>query len=153
MKVDVKLVKQLRDETLASIADCRMALEEAKNDIKKAKEILRERGIAKAGKKADRATEQGLIESYIHGNGRVGVLLEINSETDFVARTDEFKKLAHEVSMQIAAMKPKDVKVLLEQEYIRDPGKKISDLVKETIATLGENITVKRFTRFELGDE
>jgi elongation factor Ts len=108
--------------------------------------------LAKAAKKGDRASGSGLIESYIHGGGKVGVLLEINCETDFVARTDEFKGLAHEISMQIAAMKPKDVKVLLEQEYIRDPSKKIGDMVKEAIATMGENIVVNKFTRFELGE-
>ncbi len=153
MKVDVKLVKQLRDETSASIGDCRNALEEANNDLEKAKAILKEKGLAKAAKKGDRETGSGLIESYIHGGGKVGVLLEINCETDFVARTDEFKSLAHEVSMQIAAMKPKDVKALLEQEYIRDPAKKIDDMVKELIAKMGENIVVNRFTRFELGQE
>ena len=153
MKIDVALVKQLRDETQASIADCRNALEEAKNDIRKAHEILREKGLARAAKKSDRAAEQGLVESYIHAGGKVGVLLEINCETDFVARTDEFKTLAHEISMQIAAMKPKSVKILLEQEYIRDPSKKIGDMVKETIAKLGENIIVNRFSRYELGQE
>ena len=152
MKVDVKLVKQLRDETQASIGDCRNALEEANNDLKKAKEILKVKGLAKAAKKGDRATDQGLIESYIHAGGKVGVLLELSCETDFVARTDEFKNLAHEVAMQIAAMNPKTVAILEKQEYIRDPSKKIGDLVKGAIATLGENMTIKRFTRFELGE-
>ncbi|KKQ37622.1 MAG: Elongation factor Ts, partial [Candidatus Levybacteria bacterium GW2011_GWC2_37_7] len=105
-----------------------------------------------AAKKADRETPQGLVESYIHQNGRVGALVEVSCETDFVARTDVFKNLVHEICMQIAAMNPKDVKALLEQEYIRDGSRKIGDLVKEAIAKLGENIVIKRLQRFEIGE-
>lgn len=150
MSVDVNLIKQLREKTGAGIADCREALEAAKNDIKKAEEFLKKKGFEKAAKKASRATKSGLIDSYIH-QGRVGVLVELLCETDFVARTDEFKALAHEISMQVASMNPKDAKALLKQEYIRDPQKTINDLIGETIAKLGENITVGRLSRFELG--
>ncbi len=149
-KVDLKLLKKLREETLASIADCRKALEESSNDYDKAKEWLKQHGLEKAEKKQDREANQGLIEAYIHQNGRVGVLLDISSETDFVARTDEFKDLAHEVAMQIAAMNPKDVDTLLKQEYIRDGSQTIEKLVKGVIAKLGENIVIKRFIRYEI---
>lgn len=152
MTIDVSLIKQLREETQAGVADCRMALEEAKGDLKAAKEILRKKGFEKAAKKGDRATNAGLIESYVHG-GRVASLVEIMCETDFVARTDEFKNLAHEVAMQVASMNPKDSKELLKQEYIRDASKTIEDLLKETIAKLGENITLGRIARIELGKE
>lgn len=150
MAIDVKLIKKLRDETQASIADVRIALEETSSDYKKALSWLKKHGIEKAEKKADRQTSQGLIESYIHQNGKVGVLVEILCETDFVARTDDFKKLAHEVAMQVAAMNPKDVDTLLKQEYIRDGSVTIEQLVKQTIGVLGENIVIKQITRFEI---
>lgn len=152
MAVDTQLIKQLREKTSAGIADCREALEESKGDLKKAEEILRKKGFEKAAKKGDRATNSGLVESYVHG-GRIGVLVELLCETDFVARTDEFKTLAHEIALQVSSMNPKDNKTLLDQEYIRDASKKISDLVTETIAKLGENITLGRFSRVELGKE
>ncbi len=150
---DIVLLKKLREETSAGIADCRMALEESDNDYGKALEWLKKNGIEKAGKKADKETSQGIIESYIHGNGRVGVLVELLCETDFVARTDEFKNLAHEIAMQAAAMKPKDVKALLGQEYIRDSSLTIEKLVKSVIGKLGENIVIKKFKVFEIGRE
>ncbi len=150
---DIVLLKKLRQDSQAGIADCRMALEETGNDYKKAQEWLRQHGIEKGGKKSDRETSQGIIESYIHGNGRVGVLVELLCETDFVARTDEFKNLAHEIAMQAAAMKPKDVKALLGQEYIRDSSLTIEKLIKSVIGKLGENIVVKRFKVFEIGKE
>lgn len=150
MTIDVKLIKKLRDETQASIADVRIALEETSSDYKKALSWLKKHGIEKAEKKADRQTSQGLIESYIHQNGKVGVLVEILCETDFVARTDDFKKLAHEVAMQVAAMNPKDIDTLLKQEYIRDGSVTIEQLVKQTIGVLGENIVIKQITRFEI---
>lgn len=152
MTVDVSLIKELRDQTQAGVADCRAALEEAKGDIKQAKEILRKKGFERAAKKGDRATNAGLIEAYVHG-GRVASLVEIMCETDFVARTDEFKTLAHEVAMQVASMNPKDAEELLKQEYIRDSSKTIEMLLKETIAKLGENIVLGRITRLELGRE
>lgn len=151
MQVKVEDIKKLREATGAGIADSRKALEEANGDFKKAQELVKGWGIAKAASKSDRAVGAGLVETYIHGGGKVGAMVEINCETDFVARTDEFKNLAHEVAMQISAMDPKDVKELLAQDYIRDSGRKIEDLVKEAIAKVGENIVVKRFMRFELG--
>lgn len=150
MKIDVKLIKQLRDETQASIADCKVALEEAKGDYEKAIAILKKKGIERAEKKATRETAQGLIESYIHQNGKVGALVKVLCETDFVARTDDFKHLIHEIAMQIAAMNPKNVDALLKQEYIRDSSLTIENLIKQTIGKLGENIVVKEFTRFEI---
>lgn len=148
--IDLKAIKKLRDATSASIADVRRALDEAKGDEKKAMEWLKKRAGEIAAKKADRATGEGLIEAYIHGGGKVGVLVEILCETDFVAKTDEFKHLAKEVAMQVAAMNPTDLDSLLKQEYIRDSSQTIEQLVKVVIGKLGENITVKRFTRFEL---
>jgi elongation factor Ts len=113
MAIDVKQIKKLRDETQASIADCRVALEEAKGNYEKAIEFLKKKGIERAEKKSTRETAQGLVESYIHQNGKVGVLVKMLCETDFVARTDDFKHLLHEVAMQIAAMNPKNVEALL----------------------------------------
>ena len=150
--VDINLLKKLRNETSVSLADCRKALEEARNDYKKALDVLRKSGLEKAAKKAERETSQGIIGSYIHQNGRVGVLVEVLCETDFVALTDEFKSLVHEVGMQIAAMNPKDVPSLLKQEYIRDPKETMDLVIKGVIAKLGENIVVKRFQRFEIGE-
>lgn len=147
---DIELVKKLREETSASIADCRQALEESDGDYDKATLWLKKRGIEKAEKKAERETNQGIVESYIHGNGKVGVLIVLLCETDFVARTEEFKNLAHEIALQVSAMDPKDVKSLLSQEYIRDPKLSIEDLIKSTIGKLGENIQVREFSRFEL---
>ncbi len=150
--VSIELLKKLRNETQASIADCRKALEESGGDYKKAMAFLKKHGLEKAGKKADRETSQGLIESYVHQNGRVGAMVEILCETDFVARTSEFKHLAHELAMQTAAMNPKDVDELLKQEYIRDSSKTVESLIKETIAKLGENINIKKITRLEIGE-
>lgn len=150
--VNIELLKKLRNETQVSLADCRKALEETNNDYEKAKAWLKKHGIEKAEKKSDRATTQGLIDAYIHGNGRVAALVEVSCETDFVARTDEFKKLTHEIGMQVAAMNPKNVSELLKQDYIRNNSMTIEGLIKSTIAKLGENITIKRFQRFTLGD-
>src|ERR1035437_1887568 len=150
MTVDVKLIKQLRDETQASIADCRVVLEEAKGDYEKAVELLKKKGIERAEKKSTRETGQGLVEAYIHQNGKVGVLVKVLCETDFVARTDDFKHLLHEIAMQIAAMNPKNVEALLKQEYIRDGSITIENLIKQTIGKLGENIKVESFTRYEI---
>lgn len=150
VKADLSILKKLRDETSASIADLRKALEETNNDYKKALEWIKKNGIEKAGKKADRETAQGIIESYIHQNGKVGTMVELLCETDFVARTSEFKNLAHEIAMQVAAMAPSDVASLLKQEYIRDPSIKIQDLVKQAISKLGENIVIKKIERFEI---
>jgi len=150
MKIDIEEIKKLRITTGASIADCRIVFEESKGDSKKALDLLRARGLEKAERKSDRQTSQGLVNSYIHQNGRIGTLVSVLCETDFVARTSEFKHLVHEIAMQVAAMHPKDVDSLLKQEYIRDPSKTIESLIKETIAKLGENIVIKGFTRFEI---
>ena len=150
-KADIELLKKLRNETQVSLADCRRALEETENNYEKAKEWLRKHGIEKAEKKSERETSQGVIECYIHQNGKIGSMVEVLCETDFVARTEEFKKLAREIAMQVAAMKAKDIESLLKQEYIRDSSKTIQDLIKEAIAKIGENITIKRFNRLELG--
>lgn len=150
MAVDVNLVKQLREETGAGIADCKNALAEADGDMKKAKEILHQKGLDKAGSKSDREVSAGVVESYSHG-GRVGVLVELLCETDFVAKTEDFKTLAHELVLQVAAMNPENAEELLEQEYVRDPSQKVGDLVKSAIAKLGENIKVGKFARISLG--
>src|SRR3990167_4442308 len=150
MTININLLKKLRSETSVSIADLRKALEETNNDYKKALEWIKKHGIEKAEKKSDRQASQGLIEAYIHQNGKVGAIVEILCETDFVARTSEFKNLAHEIAMQVAAMAPKDVGALLEQEYIRDQSIKIQDLIKQAITKLGENIVIKKFERFEI---
>jgi elongation factor Ts len=150
MAIDLKAIKKLRDATSASVADVRRALDEANGDEKKALVLLKKRAGEIAAKKADRETGEGIIEAYIHGGGKVGVLVEILCETDFVAKTDEFKKMAKEVAMQIAAMNPEDVDSLLKQEYIRDSSQTIEQFVKAIIGKLGENITIKRFTRFEI---
>jgi len=148
--VDIKLLKKLRIETGISIAECRRALEETGGKYEKALEWLKKQGIEKAEKKSDRETSQGLVESYIHQNGKVGSIAVILCETDFVARTQDFKHLAHEIAMQVAAMKPKDVDTLLKQEYIRDSSVTMGALIKQTVAKLGENIVVKEFKRFEI---
>ncbi len=151
MVVSLDLLKKLRAETLAGVSDCRQALEDANGDYEKAKKLILARGVEKAAKKADRKTGAGLIESYVHG-GKVGVLVEVQCETDFVARTDAFKALTHELALQVASMNPKDVKTLMKSEYIRDPKLTIEALVKQTIAKVGENITIARFTRMALGE-
>jgi len=152
MKIDTQKIKELREKTGAGINDCREALLESKGDLKKAEEILQKKGFEKALRKGDRETGQGLVESYVHA-GRIGVLVELNCETDFVARTDEFKTLAHEIALQVSSMNPKNVDELLEQEYIRDGSKTIQDLIKAAIAKLGENIVLGRFHRIEIGRE
>lgn len=202
MKIDAKLVKQLRDMSQAGMMDCKKALEEANGDLDKAADILREKGIAKSVKKGDRITAEGLVDAYVH-NGRIGVLLEVNSETDFVAANAQFKEFVHHMAMQIAAQAPKYVSredvpaevlehekeilteqarnessnvpedkremvaqkkvegrlekffeeiCLLDQAYILDPDKTVDQVRKELIATIGENIVIRRFTRYEVGE-
>ena len=152
MNISLDLLKKLREETSAGVSDCRQALEDANGDYNKAKKLLEERGVEKAKKKAGNETGDGLIASYIHSNGKVGVLIELKCQTDFVARTDDFKSLAKEITLQVAAMNPKDVKDLLESAYIRDPKTTIEALIKGAIAKLGENITIGKFTRMALGE-
>ena len=153
MQVKLDDIKKLRQKTGAGIADVRRALEESGGDFKKAEGLLKSWGAEIASKKKDRATGQGLVETYIHSGGKVGAMVEVNCETDFVAKTEEFKNLAHEFVMQIAALDPADVEELSKQESIRDSSKTIDDLIKEVIAKVGENIVIKRFIRFELGGE
>ena len=147
---DIKLLKQIREETQASIADVRKALEETKDDYKKALEWLKKHGIEKADKKQNRETSQGLVETYIHQNGKIGAMVALLCETDFVVKTDEFKKLVHEIAMQVVAMNPKDIDTLLKQEYIRDSSLTIEKLIKSVIGKLGENITIKSISRLEI---
>jgi elongation factor Ts len=170
-------IKQLRERTGAGIMDCKRALEETKGDIDAAEIVLRKQGIASAGKKAGRAANQGLIVPYIHG-GRIGVLLELNCETDFVARTEDFQQLGRDIAQHIVGMYPKyvtaeevpaDVReterrvhgsdaevdktiVLMAQPFVRDPKRTIGEMIQEAIGKLGENIVVRRFTRYELGE-
>lgn len=166
MDITTDMVKELREQSGAGIMDCRTALIGTEGNLEKAIEILKEKGLSKAAKKAGRSTGQGLIESYIHTAGRIGALVELNCETDFVARTDEFKELAHCLAMQVTALDPKyvdkkdvpedagiepDEACLLLQQYIKDPTKTVNDIIVETIAKVGENIRVSRFIRYELG--
>lgn len=152
MKIDIQQIQKLREITNCGIGDCKKALEEAEGDFDKALENLKSRGMEIAEKKAQRATTNGLIESYIHTNGKVGVLLEVNCETDFVARNPEFKNLIHDIALQIASMKPRDVEELLAQSFIKDPKLTVKDFLVEKIAKFGENIRIKRFVRYELGE-
>lgn len=197
MEIKPELVKELRIKSSAGMMDCKKALMESKGDIAKAEEILREKGLAQASKKASRATREGIIESYIHHGSKIGVLLEVNCETDFVARNEIFKSLVHDIALHIAAANPSYVSidevpadetekekeiykkqalndgkpekivekiaegrikkyyeesVLLEQAFVKDPDKKIGELLKENIAKIGENIVIKRFCRFVLGE-
>ena len=198
MKIDLESIKQLRNNTGAGMVDCKKALEESGGDIEKAVDLLRKKGILKAGSKSDRTTSEGLIESYIHQNGRLGALIEINCETDFVARTEVFKDLAHTIAVQVASMNPsyisredvpsdvkeKEIEIiksdkdfkskpenvrntiiegrlakyyvqvcLLDQPCYKDEKVKIIDLINNAISKTGENIKIRRFTRFEIGEE
>jgi elongation factor Ts len=142
-------IQKLREATGAGIMDCKGALQEASGDFDKAIKILKKKGLAKAARRADRSTGAGVLESYIH-LGRVGVLLEVRCETDFVARSEPFQELAHDLAMHIAAASPEDVEALLGQAFIKDESKTIDDLVKDVISKTGENIQVERFCRYEL---
>ena len=172
------LVKQLRERTGAGVMECKRALEESGGDIEKAVAILRQQGLSKADKKSGRDARQGIVDTYIHTGGRIAAMVELNCETDFVARTDDFKQLARELAMQVAAMRPtyissNDVPVdaraagaleygdekrylqevaLLSQAYIKDSRRSMDDLVREAIGKLGENIIVRRISRFEVGE-
>lgn len=191
------MVKELRERTGAGIVNCKKALAEHGGDVEKAIDFLREKGLAAAAKKAGRAAQQGVVSSYIHGGGKIGVLVEVNCETDFVARTEEFQRLVKDVAMQVAAANPRCVRreeisdaelerertvyrvqaeesgkpakviekivagkvekfygenCLLEQAFIRDPGKTVQDVVNEAVSRTGENIVVHRFSRFQIGE-
>ena len=165
--------KELREKTGAGIMTCKKALVQADGDMQRALELLREQGLAKAQKKAQREAREGLVETYIHTGGRIGALVEVNCETDFVARTDEFKELARNVAMQVAAMDPSYLSkedldnddlpqdeelnpaevCLLVQPFIRDSERTVQDIITDAIAKVGENIKVRRFARFELGKD
>jgi elongation factor Ts len=155
-------IKELREITGAGIMECKKALDDALGDLTKAQQLIKERGLALAEKKAGREAGQGLIDSYVHA-GRIGAMIELNCETDFVARTDDFKTLAREIAMQVAATNPNRISSqeastdgdvpLLDQPYIRDPSKTVQDLVNETIARVRENVVIRRFARFELGGQ
>ena len=167
LEITVENIKALREEMSAGVMDAKRALEEAQGNIDQARELLRERGVASAVKKADRSANEGLVEAYVHGGGRVGVMVEVNCETDFVARTEDFKELAHNLAMQVAAMSPRYVDesdipddesaeaseiALMAQPYIKDASLSIKDLVLDVAGKLGENIKVKRFSRYALGE-
>lgn len=166
LEVSAQQVKELRERTGAGVMDCRRALVEASGDMKRAAALLEQQGIERAEKKTGREAGQGLVEAYIHTGGRVGALVELNCETDFVARNPQFRELAREIAMQVAAMNPARIgnepadgdgasadtgTPLLAQAYIRDSSKTIQDLIKQSIAGFGENIVVRRVARFELG--
>lgn len=151
MGISLDLIKQLRNETGAGIADCKEALKESGGDMEKAKDVLKKKGFDRAEAKGEREVKAGIVDVYSHG-GRVGVLVELLCETDFVARTDDFKNLAHELSLQIASMNPSSLEELLSQEYIRDNSQTIEQLIKGMIGKLGENIQVGRFERIALGE-
>ncbi len=152
--MDKDKILKLREETGAGVMNAKAALDEFKGDYEKAKEKLLKLGIEKAAKKQDREIKAGLVYSYIHGgdgiSGRVGVLVKVGCETDFVAKTEDFKTLCKEIAMQISAMNPKDVEELLAMDYIRDGSKKVEDLVKGLIAKVGENVVVAEFSRLEI---
>jgi len=165
--VSIEVIKELRARTSAGINDCKIALDKTQGNIEEAIEVLRQRGRLIAEKKAGRVANQGLVESYIHHSAHVGVLLELNCETDFVAKTDEFKQMAHDLAMQVAAMSPQYVSVdelnaedeldpkkvcLLEQPFIKEPSKTVSNIISEAVAKVGENIKIRRFNRYEIGN-
>ncbi len=177
MAITTTQIKELREKSGAGIMESKRALEETDGNLEMAIELLRQQGVAKASKKADRAASQGLVEPYIHGGGRIGALVEVNCETDFVARTPDFQSLAHDIAMQVAATAPRYISSddipaddlagleaeygdreeaiaqvsLMDQVFIKNAKVTVRDLVKEHIGKLGENIIVSRFSRFELG--
>lgn len=179
MPVTTAMVRQLREETGAGVMECKRVLTESDGDLEQARALLQQQGLASAEKLAGRAAAEGLVEAYVHPGSRIGVLVELNCETDFVARTDEFRSLAHELALQIAAMAPRSVEpkeatadgdsgdapngepsdeqqaqlALLTQPYIRDPAKTIGQLISETSVRTGENVRVRRFVRYELAHE
>jgi len=147
---DIKKLKQLRKETGISFSLCKKALEEGKDDLDNAKKLLKKWGIAKAKDKSERSTKAGAIFSYVHHNKKVASLIELACETDFVSENKEFQILGQELAMQVASIRAETNEELLDQEYIRDPSRKISDLIKEAVLKFGENIIVKRFVRWNL---
>lgn len=148
--VKAQQVKQLRDKTGASMMECKKALVKSKGDEKEALKILQEKGRTTAMKKSERKAEQGIVEAYIHSDKKMGVLLELKCETDFVARNEEFKKLAHDLAIHIAGMDSKDEKEMLKELFVKNPEITIKDLIDEKIAKLGENIKIGKFIRYQL---
>ncbi|MFH1245140.1 MAG: translation elongation factor Ts [Candidatus Omnitrophota bacterium] len=176
IKISAKEIQKLRETTSAGVMDCKSALEEAKGNFDQAMQLLRKKGQVKAAKKVSRSAKEGLIESYVHSNNRIGVLVEVNCETDFVSRCEDFRQFAKDVAMQIAALSPLYIKredvpkkiaeenkdcqeefykknCLLEQAFIKDPSRTINDYLTDLLAKIGENIVVRRFTRYQLGEE
>ncbi len=153
MSIDLTLLKKLREQTGVSFSVCKKALEEGGNDLEKAKKLLSKWGEKKAADKADRATDQGVIASYVHHNRKIATLVELQTETDFVANNEDFRALASEIAMQVATMNPENIDELLQQEYIRDASKKIGDLIKDAVLKFGENTKIARIMRWELGKE
>ena len=173
MSVSLELIKQLRESTSLGISDCRRALEDSEGDMNKAKDILKKKALDMAEKKSDRQAKAGKVSSYIHFDGKIGVLAEINCETDFVAKNEEFIKFSSDVALHIAALNPRYVKredvpqevikefaqpeafykesCLLEQAFVKDPSRTIKDYLNSLVAKIGENIVIRRFTRFQLG--
>lgn len=148
--VDLETLKQLRERTDASMGACKTALEKANGDINKAAELLKEEGSRVAEKKSSRETGIGIIEAYVHATQKIGVILEIRSETDFVARNPDFKALAHDIALHIAAADPADTTALMEQPFVKDEKKTVGGLITEAIARFGENIQIARFSRFQI---
>lgn len=161
------IIRELRSLTGAGVMDCKKALEDAKGDINKAIELLKQTGLSKVQKKSSRTANEGVIETYVHSGGRIGVMLELNCETDFVARTSEFVSLAHDIALQVASMDPQciDDEVnldeldssageprLMYQPFVKDSSQTIKDLITEAVSKIGENIVIKRFIRYELGE-
>ncbi|MBI2008860.1 translation elongation factor Ts [Candidatus Saccharibacteria bacterium] len=149
--IDISEVKRLRELTGVGITDAKAALVEAEGDFDKALAAMRKKGLTKADKRSEREARAGLIGGYVH-DGRIGVLVEVNCETDFVAKTDEFKELVKDLCLHIAASEPEDVKMLLDQPFVKNPEITVGDYIKEHVAKLGENIVIRRFARMALGE-
>jgi len=152
MSNNIEIIKKLRDETGAGILEIKNMLEEKGDDYDKTKEELLKKSAAKAAKKSDRVAEDGLVYSYIHNSGKVGSLVLLSCETDFVAKTEDFQKLCKDIAMQVCSEDYEDLEKLLESEYIRDPSKKISDLINEAVAKVGEKIEIRKFAKFSVGE-
>lgn len=153
MVISLAAIQTLREKTGYGVMDVKKALEEAAGDLKKAEALLAKRGAVIAAKKTDRAANSGRIEAYIHGDGKIGVMVEVNSETDFVAKNPDFSRFVHDVALQIASMKPDSVAELLSQPFIKEPSKTIEQLLHELVGKVGENLSIRRFMRYELGSD
>lgn len=151
MPISMDQIKQLRELTQARVMDCKKALEEANGNLDKAKQIVEAKGLARAEKKTDRETKAGFVAHYIHNNGLIGALVEIQCETDFVSANEDFRAMARDVAMQVVAMNPANVEELLAQDFIKDPEKTIEGLIKSVSGKIGENMVLARFVRFEVG--